>query len=61
MSVFKGRIIQKEELEDHWIVKIKDDTNNDFYKISLNKSNVRNIDSFLSKTDIFAYYNDKTN
>lgn len=61
MSVFKGRIIQKEELEDYWIVKIKDDTNNDFYKISLNKSNARNVDSFLSKTDVLAYYNEKTN
>lgn len=61
MSVFKGRIIIKEEQEDKWIVKIKDDTNNDFYKISLNKNKMRNAQLFFARSDVIAYYNGKTN
>lgn len=61
MSVFKGRIITKEERENEWIVKLKDDTNNDFYKISLDKSKLRNPQIFFAQSDVIAYYNDKTN
>lgn len=59
MGVFKGRIITKVENDKTWTVKIKDDTNNDFYVVTLKKDKVKNLDSFLNQSNIIAYYNDK--
>lgn len=57
MTVFKGRIISKQEHEKEWIVKIKNDTNNDFHTVNINKSKARNLNLFLDETEVIAYYN----